>query len=105
MITVKLSEPVDADGTEDLMIGYLDFLKSQFEVKESAGYGKGHTMESWPKAKGVIDYWKDSAGLEYKVKAWADGNYLAVLLVYGAKEYPNINVQEIFLNGFRFKGQ
>ncbi len=85
---------------EELLTSYLDFLKTQFQITSSAGYGKGHTMESNPNAVGVIDYWEDGTGFEYKIKGWADTKTLAVLYV-GGKEI-NANVQEIYLNGFRF---
>lgn len=104
VIVVKLSEPLEDDNAvkEDLLTSYLDFLQEQFSVTGSAGYGKGHTLDSAPKAIGVIDYWEDAEGLQYAIKGWCDGNYLAVLMLYGADEYPIFNVQEMFLNGFRF---
>lgn len=104
VIVVKLKDPIgDAnEDKEDLMTSYLDFLQTQFGVTQSAGYGKGHTLESAPNAIGVIDYWEDSDGLQYAIKSWCDGKILAVLALYGAEEYPIFNVQEMFLNGFRF---
>ena len=87
---------------EDLTMPYPDFLQEQFAVIASAGYGKGHTLESTPAAIGVIDYWENVDGLQYAVKAWCDGDYLAVLLLCGPQEYPVFSVQEMFLNGFRF---
>lgn len=104
VIVVKFSEPigdVDDDKT-DMVTSYLDFLQGQFGITASAGYGKGHTMESAPDAVGVIDYWEDNEGLQYAIKSWCDGNYLSVLMLYGQGEYPIFNVQEMFLNGFRF---
>jgi hypothetical protein len=104
VIVVKFSEPIgdDADVNNDMITSYLDFLQKQFGVTDAAGYGLGHKLESAPHAVGVIDYWKDSDGLQYAVKAWCDGDYLAVMILYGAEEYPIFNVQEMFLNGFRF---
>jgi hypothetical protein len=104
VILVKFSEPIgdDADIKNDMITSYLDFLQTQFGVTGSAGYGLGHTLESAPNAVGVIDYWEDSDGLQYAVKSWCDGDYLAVMILYGAEEYPIFNVQEMFLNGFRF---
>jgi hypothetical protein len=104
VIVVKFSEPLmdDADEKTDMVTSYLDFLQEQFGITGAAGYGKGHTMESAPRAVGVIDYWEDNNGVQYAVKSWCDGDYLAVLLLYGAGEYPYYNAQEMFLNGFRF---
>ncbi len=87
---------------QDLLISYMDHLKTSFEITGSAGYGKGHTLDSNPDAQGVIDYWENAAGLQYAVKGWIDKNALGFLYV-SAKELPNINYQNLFLNGFRFK--
>ncbi len=86
----------------DLLIAYLDYLKTSFEITESAGYGKGHTMESNPEAQGVIDYWENVEGIKFVVKGWIDKNALCFLYISG-KEEPNYNYQSLFLNGFRFK--
>jgi hypothetical protein len=101
IICVKLSEKVGSEK-EDLLINYLDFLKSAFKIKGSAGYGKGHTLESCPSAVGVIDYWEDADGTKYQIKGWINESYLAVLYINGKTDYPNLNIANVFLNGFRF---
>ncbi|MGE0637042.1 MAG: hypothetical protein AB7G44_12335 [Bacteroidia bacterium] len=88
------------EDMEEMLTSYLDFLQTQFMITSAAGYGKGHTLESNPNAVGVIDYWEDETGFGYIVKAWADTKTLAVLYI-GGKE-PIYNVQEMYLNGFRF---
>jgi hypothetical protein len=107
VILVKFSEPIgnETEVKNDMMTSYLDFLQTQFGVTESTGYGLGHTLESAPDAVGVIDYWVDSDGIEYAIKSWCDGDYLAVLLLYGVGEYPIFNVQQMFLDGFRFPSE
>ncbi len=90
------------EDKELVMENYLDFLQEQFGITEAAGYGRGHTLESAPDAAGVIDYWEDAEKTQYAVKSWCNGRFLSVLLLYGAKEYPHFNVQQMFLNGFRF---
>lgn len=107
VIVVQLSEPIgDAEEDKyDMMTAYLDFLQEQFSVTGAAGYGKGHTLESAPKAVGVIDYWEDAEGTQYAIKSWCDGNFLSVLLLYGPEDYPIYNVQDMFLNGFRFPAE
>lgn len=89
---------------EALMIQYIDYLKQEFKIKESAGYGKGHTMSSNVKATGMIDYWKDSEGREWKIKSWTDGQFIGFMYVYGDAELPGDKTSKIdvFLNGFRF---
>jgi hypothetical protein len=105
IIAVFLNESFAASSADDLkslLVSYMDFLKQQFEITGAAGYGYGHTMDSNPKAQGIIDFWEDKDGKEYAVKGWIDNNALAFLYVKG-KELPNYNVQSLFLNGFVFK--
>lgn len=105
VICVKLKQPVNTgQETEELMIAYLGFLKTAFDIVSSAGYGKGHTMEKKPEARGIIDYWKDKTGDDWKIKCWSDGKYIAVMYVYAKgkmNETPKVNV---FLDSFRFPG-
>jgi hypothetical protein len=104
VIVVKFSEPIgkDTEVLNDMITSYLDFLQTQFGVTGSAGYGLGHTLESAPDAVGVIDYWEDADGLQYAIKSWCNGDFLSVMLLYGAGEYPIFNAQQMFLDGFRF---
>ena len=103
-ITVEFVEGT-VESEEDkkaILESYLDYLKGTFEITESANYGWGHTLDSNPNAIGVIDYWVDSEGTQFALKAWCDGAFLSVMLIYGNEEYPYYNVQEMFFDGFRF---
>jgi hypothetical protein len=106
VVCVKFAEAMpEKEGRVDLLISYMNFLQGQFGITAAAGYGKGHTLESNPNADGVIDYWVDETENEWAVKGWIDGNYLAVLCLYGAEEHPYFSVQQMFLDGFRFPGK
>jgi hypothetical protein len=104
-ITIKFAQPITADEEmyfDTLAIGYLEFLRTVFEITSYAGIGSGHTLESNPNAKGYIDYWEDVEGDKWAVKAWIDGNYLSVMYIAGDIDNMNFNLQQMFLNGFRF---
>lgn len=104
IILVQLKDLVmeDAVEKEEMLVSYLDYLQESFSIVGSAGYGKGHTMESNPAAVGMIDYWEDNEGDQWSVKAWADGSTMAIMFIYGATEYPSYGAGQLFLNGFRF---
>ncbi len=105
VICVKTKEAIIAsNNAEALMISYLDYLKTTFDINDAVGYGKGHTMNSKPDAQGVIDYWKDKDGDEWKVKAWTDGKYIAVLYVVAKGKLDDTEKNNAFLNSFRFPG-
>lgn len=90
---------------EGLLVNYMEFLQGQMGVTGTAGVGLGHTKEELPAVRGAIDYWEDAEGVQYAVKGWVDQGMLAVMLLYGPEEYPIYNVQDMFLNGFRFPGE
>jgi hypothetical protein len=103
-ITVKFSEDMEAtpDDLPVMLESYMNFLMGSFDIVESAGIGWGHTLESNPDAIGAIDYWVDSEGTQFAVKAWCDEDFMAILFLYGYEEYPYFNAQQMFLDGFRF---
>ncbi|MBL7764987.1 MAG: hypothetical protein JNJ58_02760 [Chitinophagaceae bacterium] len=105
LIVVKLKEKISGTRTEmeDLLIAYLDYLQTSFNITNTTGYGKGHILKDAPDAIGVLDYWEDSEDDSWVVKGWTNGSIMAVMMVYGPREYPNQNALDLFLNGFRFK--
>jgi hypothetical protein len=105
VICVKLKEAVKpGEEAEELMIAYLDYLKTVLNIASSAGYGKGHTMEKKPEVRGIIDYWKDKDGDEWKIKSWTDGKFIAFMYVYADGILNETERLNVFLNGFRFPG-
>jgi hypothetical protein len=105
VIAVKFSAPMEDDVQQEVAESYMDFLKGQFGITSAAGYGRGHTLESHGAAKGIIDFWQDGDGNQYQLKTWVDSKNLAVMMIYGPKEFPNYNVAQVYLNGFRFPEQ
>ena len=103
IICAKLLNPVnDLSAAEELVVSYLDYLKVDFEIASSAGYGKGHRLNSNENTRGIIDYWKDKENYNWKVKAWMDGKFIVVLYANNKKELPE--KIDVFLNGLRFPG-
>ena len=102
VICIKLKEKVaDIQQAEDLTISYLDYLKKNFDISSAAGYGKGHRLEGKENTRGIIDYWKDKTGDDWKIKAWTDGKFIGVLYVYANGSLNETNRVNLFLDGFR----
>jgi hypothetical protein len=104
LILVRLVGMDEGVVKEQLLMAYMDYLKGQFSITASAGYGKGHTLETHPTAKGVIDYWEGSDGLKWVLKGWTAEDFLVVMFISGPETFDNINVQQVFFNGIRFPG-
>lgn len=103
IIHVDLHEEIlDSMLREELLVNYLDFLQDNFSIIGSAGYGKGHFLEKYPQAQGIIDYWEDVEGTNYAVKAWITPKYVTIFMIYGTGDYPIFNVKEMFFNGVRY---
>ncbi|MBI5539147.1 MAG: hypothetical protein HY951_03755 [Bacteroidia bacterium] len=102
IIAVKFKNTFDGSLSEheDLLISHMDYLKTVFNVTNSLGYGKGHTSNFNPNSTGIIDTWEDNAKSTISVKGWIDNNFIGFLYLKGKEEYPNINIKNIFLNGF-----
>ncbi|OSZ79904.1 hypothetical protein CAP36_01150 [Chitinophagaceae bacterium IBVUCB2] len=101
---VKLVKPVDdLAAAEDTVISYLDFMKLDNGIVKSKGYNKGHTLNKDQTTRGVYDTWDDVDKEKWKIKAWTNGKFIAVLYVHSAKELPEKKV-ELFLEGLRFPG-
>lgn len=104
VIGVKLLEPVsELTNAEELMIAYLDYLKTAMHIRSSMGYGKGHQLRGREDTKGVIDYWKDEEQNNWKVKGWTNGKLIMVFYVYSKKEL-NENTVNPFLDGLLLPG-
>jgi len=103
-IAVRFAERMDAepDELEVLLESYLDFLKGAFEATESAGYGRGHTLESDPEVRGLLDYWKSGPNNEHVVMGWVNQTHLIVLAISGPRQYPAFPAQQLYLRGARF---
>jgi len=102
VIGIKLRGAIgDLDQAQETLIRYLDYLKTNFKITKSAGYGKGHRLNNNENTRGIIDYWEDNDKNNWKVKGWTNGKYIAVLYGYSAKELPE-SILNVYLDGFRF---
>lgn len=101
VICVKLiNQTADLVQAEELLVAYLDFLRSSFAITRSAGYGRGHRLNKNEDTRGVLDYWEDAEKNHWKVKGWTNGKFIGVMYVYSKKDLPEQKVN-IFLDGFR----
>ena len=102
LICVKLKTGIsELQLSEDVLIQYLDYLKTTLNIASARGYGKGHKLHNKENTRGVVDYWQDKEGNNWKLRGWTNGKYIAVLFVYTPKEVPEANA-EVFLNSLMF---
>ena len=101
IICVKLLNPInDIDAAEELMISYVDYLKSNFEITKAVGYGKGHRLNNNEQTRGILDYWEDAEQDKWKIKAWTDGHFIGFMYAYSQKPLLETKINA-FLDGLR----
>lgn len=108
VIAVQFVEPFlsnTSDDMEALLISYLDYLKTQLQVTESVGYGKGHKLPANEDAIGVVDFWRFEDGTQGKIKGWVNSAFLFVLMVSGTDDPSAISATDVFLNGLVLPGK
>jgi len=105
VICVKMKEKIDSlNDAEAVLIQYLDYLRTSFEITEAAGYEKGQHLKGMEKTtRGVLDNWKDKDGMNIKVKGWTNGKYISVHLVISAEKIDETKTS-VFLDGIVFAG-
>lgn len=104
IICVKLKDKIeDLKVSEDVLISYMDYLKTSLNITDAVGYGKGHRLKEKEDTRGVIDYWKDKEGDNMKVKGWTNGKYIAVMYVYTKQEVPDQKAN-VFFESLLFPG-
>ena len=102
VICVQLREPLtNLDDAESMLVSYLDYLKTNFSITQSAGYGKGHQLRNNVNTRGVIDYWEDKDHNNWKVKAWSNKKFIVVLYSYSTKNLPETRI-DVYLNSLIF---
>lgn len=101
-VKFKTTFTISTPELEDILVSYMDYIKTVFNVTASLGYGKGHTNNFKASATGIIDTWEDKDKNTICIKGWIDNNFIGFLYLKGVEEYPNFNIKNIFLNGFVF---
>lgn len=103
IILVELSNVYAEEETEGLITSYLDFLKGQFKVTNSAGYNNGYKLHTHLSAKGVVDTWVSEKD-DIHVMSCSDGKIVAVLMIFADKGKDVIAKRDAFYKSFRFPG-
>ncbi|MEZ5035461.1 MAG: hypothetical protein R2796_10760 [Chitinophagaceae bacterium] len=102
VICVQLLRPMnDLKLAEDMMIAYLDYLKSTMNIEKSVGYVKGYRLHKDENTRGVVDYWIDKDADKWKIKAWTNGRFIGLLYAYKSGELSENKVNQ-FLDSFVF---
>ncbi|RNA61641.1 hypothetical protein D1631_06715 [Chryseobacterium nematophagum] len=99
-VVVKFASPLT--NVEYVLAGYLKHLNENFFLLTKASdIGKGHSLEKYPDAKGILEYGENANGENYTIKCWGTTKMFAILYIRSTSEV-NYNYQEMYFKGFRF---
>jgi hypothetical protein len=92
----SITDPVN------VLENYMFYLEdSTLKLYEKTNIRQNLELKNQPKVKGFQGFGKTMDGIEFKIKGWTDGKYIAVLFMSSQKEMiPEL--QEFFLNGVQF---
>ncbi len=101
-ITICLNAPVpEGAAAQALLSHFMRALHPSFGIVHTTGEEGNLPHVSCWNTRGLVDYWQDADGVDWKVKGWTNGSGVAVLYV------RNINKAEactadIFLDSILF---
>jgi hypothetical protein len=94
----KLNNPEEAEYLlGDLMLD----LKKASDIQHSFGLDRGLKHPVTECVSGIIDYWQDKDGIDWKIKGWTNGNCMAVMYVKNIN-HASVKKQDFFLDCIRF---
>jgi len=104
LVCIKLHQEVNnLNLAQTEMLSYLEYLKVEFEIITAKGYEKGFKLKDRADTRGVLDYWSDNKNNNWKMKAYTDGKFIAILYAFSRKEMPEEIVNN-YLDGFLLPG-
>lgn len=104
ILCIKLiTEIPNLRAAEDAMVGYIEYLKADYEITTVKGYKRGLKLKERDDTRGVMDYWTDNKGNNWKMKGFTNGKYIAILYVFSRKELLEEKADS-YLDSFTFPG-
>ena len=100
IICIRLNKEYNLQSAEELLKIYINKLRKPFHIKHNTGLIKD---DDWNQVSSstLTDYWQDQKRMDWKVKGYTNGNYMAVLYVKNIG-HTDVNKQDLFLDSFHF---
>lgn len=101
VLCAELIRPLSYFEAEEKLVRFTDGVRVGLNIPHSVGISTGHTLRNEKSTLGIIDFWQDKKGIDWKIKAYTDGRHIAVLYVKNINEGDSLK-QEAFLDSFHF---
>lgn len=97
VIYIDLKEEFDVADAELILSSYISRLHTPFSIAYNTGIHHCQSMEQ-SGTRTIIDYWQDEWGVDWKIKGYTNGHFLALLYVQNIND-GDVEKQEAFLGG------
>ena len=102
-VTVALADVLVHDDTiEEVMLQLMRIIKNTHYIKYVTGTSTGLKQKEDPNVQGMVEYWQDDKGIDWKVKSWTNGAFIIVLYVKNISKACS-QQQDIYLDGIKFR--
>jgi hypothetical protein len=100
--SVILPEKItDPEVFHKKLYGLLEDVYSSFRIVYGTGLSYGYTHPGDESIFGFTEYWQDKEGLDWKVKAWTNGQVMTVLYIRNIGRVK-LKDQDSYLDGISF---
>jgi hypothetical protein len=102
--TVVLPEMItDPEVYHHKLFTLLEDVYASFRIVYGTGLSYGYTHPGDEKIFGFTEYWQDKDGMDWKVKAWTNGQVMTVLYIRNIGQVK-LRDQDSYLDGISFSG-
>ena len=95
----KVHSTLPLEEAQEVMGTYLNRLRKPFNALYNTGVDLCQTWDKDDTSIKMVDYWQDEDNLDWKVKGYTDGEFIAVLYVKNINEIT-VEKQDEFLDSF-----
>jgi hypothetical protein len=97
VICVQLRHQVTLPKAEKILIHFMNRVRKPMHISHNFSMD----VEYAGQQLSITDYWQDLAGLDWKVKGYANGSIISLLYVKNITDTP-VKTHDTYLDGFRF---
>ena len=99
VLCAKVHSTLPLEEAQEVMGTYLNRLRKPFNALYNTGVDLCQTWDKDDTSIKMVDYWQDEDNLDWKVKGYTDGEFIAVLYVKNINEIT-VEKQDEFLDSF-----
>jgi|GEM_PF-1443366 len=103
VLYIKLGETYAIEDAETMLSYYISRLQEPFNIAHNTGVGYCISIDQTSGMKKLVDYWQDEFGIDWKLKGYTNGRFIAVLYVQNITEIE-VEKQDMFLDSLELSG-